>query len=332
MKKIMYSILVFILLSYNFSCKTGAPESDTRIPVIIDTDANNELDDQHALAYAFANPDVFNILGITVNNTQNGDGIEGHFQEALRIAKLFEVESVYPIKKGASAEFEEIRPDIDNKNFDGSEAVNFIIEKAHDNREGKLLLIPIGKLTNIALAIEKDPGIIDKIKVVWLGSNYPDPGEYNLENDPGSVNPVIQSGVEFEMVLVAYGRDDGTAAVTVPISEIEEKMPGLGPEIEEAIEGRNGGTFTNFGDYAVNLWQNIDKYGEMQVRSLFDLAAIAVIKNPDWSKTEKIKAPVLEDGSWYEKPETDKYILLHKYFEKEGILTDFYKSLENLKN
>jgi purine nucleosidase len=315
-----------------FSCTNEKPSSnDKQIPILIDTDANNELDDQHALAYAFANPDVFKIVGITVNNTINGEGIEGHYEEALRIARLFKVENLYPIKKGAVAGFKDIEPNLDEPLFDGAEAVNFIIEKAHEKRNEKLVLVPIGKLTNIALALEKDPSIVEKVKVVWLGSNYPDPGEYNLVNDPGSVNPVIQSGVEFEMVLVAYGRDDGTAAVTVPISEIEEKMPGLGPEIEEAIEGRNGGTFINFGDYAINLWQNIDKYGEMQVRSLFDLAAIAIIKNPDWSKAELIKAPVLENGNWIDNPESDKEIVLHRYFDKEEILSDFYKSIEFVK-
>ena len=53
----------------------------------------------------------------------------------------------------------------------------------------------MGKLTNITLAIKKDPSIIDRVRIVWLGSNYPDPGEYNLVNDTTAINPLLESGV-----------------------------------------------------------------------------------------------------------------------------------------
>lgn len=328
--KIKFLLLFPVLLAAcnQTGIKENYEEADTRIPVIIDSDANNELDDQHALAYAFSNTDVFRIEGITVNNTLIGEGIEGHYREANRIARLFECDSVYPILKGAVGKYEEIVDKVGNPGFDGEEAVDFIIKKANEQREGKLILIPIGKLTNIALALKKDPGIIDKVKVVWLGSNYPDPGEYNLENDPGSVNPVIRSGVEFEMVLVAYGREDGTAAVYVPIKEIENRMPGLGPEVSTPVDGRNGGKFRNFGDYAVNLWKNMELYGELQSRSLFDLAAVAIVKNPDWCQSDTLSAPLLVDDKWISGMLPEQKIIIHRNFNRKAILDDFYKSLE----
>jgi len=39
---------------------------------ILDTDANNELDDQHAIAYLIFNDDLFDIRGITTNRTWGG--------------------------------------------------------------------------------------------------------------------------------------------------------------------------------------------------------------------------------------------------------------------
>ena len=45
------------------------PVSDERIRVIFDTDANNELDDQHALAYLLFSGNAFAVEGITVNST-----------------------------------------------------------------------------------------------------------------------------------------------------------------------------------------------------------------------------------------------------------------------
>ena len=326
MRKLCFPLLV-LLISCNNTAVTEKLVEDVRIPIIIDTDANNELDDQHALAYAFCNADIFNIVGITVNNTRAGDGIEGHYQEALRVAKLCRADSVIPIFKGAEANYGEIKDKLNEVEYDGKDAVDFIIQEAHEYREGKLLLIPIGKLTNIALAISKDPSIIDKVKVIWLGSNYPDPGEYNLENDTSAVNPVLRSGVEFEMVLVAYGRMDGTAALSVPIAEIEERMPGLGPKITMPVEGRNGGLFHNFGDYAINLWQNMDLYGELEERALYDLAALAIVKNPDWSTSEWIESPVLKNALWELDSSQNHRIKLHRNFNKEAILEDFYTSL-----
>ena len=38
----------------------------------LDTDANNELDDQHAIAYLLANENYFDVEGMTVNTTTDG--------------------------------------------------------------------------------------------------------------------------------------------------------------------------------------------------------------------------------------------------------------------
>jgi purine nucleosidase len=48
-------------------------------------------------------------------------------------------------------------------------------------RGQKLILLPVGKLTNIALALLKEPAIAAHVRIVWLGSNYPRPGEHNQD-------------------------------------------------------------------------------------------------------------------------------------------------------
>jgi hypothetical protein len=97
---LFYCISLLIFISCNSSQKKH--KSKDKIKILIDTDANNELDDQHALAYAFLNDDIFDIVGITVNNTYNGEGIQGHYDEALRVIKLFNLENTMPLKKGAT--------------------------------------------------------------------------------------------------------------------------------------------------------------------------------------------------------------------------------------
>ena len=51
MKKI---IVLLGVLAFLISCQNTKQQDQTnKIKILIDTDANNELDDQHALAYAF---------------------------------------------------------------------------------------------------------------------------------------------------------------------------------------------------------------------------------------------------------------------------------------
>ena len=85
--------------------------------------------------------------------------------------------------------------------------------------EEKLIIIAVGKLTNVALALEKEPSISKNIRLVWLGANYPEPGEYNLDNDIPSMNYLLESDIPFEMVTVRYGKPSGTDAVRVLESE-----------------------------------------------------------------------------------------------------------------
>jgi purine nucleosidase len=318
-KWISFSLLLLII-----SC--SAPETE-KIPIIVDTDANNELDDQHALAYLFFNTDIFDIKGITTNATYNGGAIEKHYNEARRVMQLCGVWEKYPLYAGANKDFDEIAPDIDSTKFDGYKAVEFIIKMALDNKNGKLVLVPIGKLTNIALAIKKEPRIKEKVRIVWLGSNYPAPGEYNLENDISAANYILNQDVEFEMVTVRYGEATGSDAVRITPNEISRKLKGKGPRVEPVV-GRHGGQFETFGDYSINLFSKIDFYGDPPSRALFDLVAVAIIKNPKWGEIKSIPAPYLVNSSWYERPDNKRNVIIWENFDKKSILSDFYKSIE----
>lgn len=321
-------IYLLIITGCVLTMCTTAETPDNKIRVLFDTDANNELDDQHAIAYLLMSGDVFDVVGLTVNRTRNGGDVENHQREAERVVKLCGLEERIDVIKGANGNFAEIFPTLTKDDFDGYEAVNLIIEKAHEQADEKLLLLPVGKLTNIALALAKDPNIIPLVKIVWLGSNYPDQGEYNQNNDQGALNYILNTNVDFEIALVRGGKPSGTWAVTASLEEIKQRMPGLGP-VSEPVTGRHGGEFTNFGDYSVNLFEHIDHYGENQTRSLFDMAAVAIVKNPVWAETDTIPAPILVDSEWQDRPDNERKIVLWENFDKEAIMTDFYDTMEN---
>jgi len=299
------------------------------IRVLLDTDANNEIDDQHAIAYLLLSGDAFIIEGLTVNRTDNGGDIEDQAREAERIVSLCALHPQLSVTRGASGSFEEIAPDLSGPAFDGSDAVNLIIQRAHAVDGQKLVLLAIGKLTNIALALKKDPDITGRVKVVWLGSNYPKPGEYNQDNDEAALNYVLESEVEFEIALVRYGEPSGTDAVRVTLQNVRENLAGKGPPAAAPVTGRNGGNFSHFGDYSINLLEHVALYGEPPSRALFDMAAVAIVKNPAWADARSIAAPILENGTWRDRPDNPRTIVLRENFNRRAILEDFYATIND---
>jgi len=318
------STLLYLLLLTSGGCffyNSGAPE---KIPVIFDTDTNNELDDQHALAYLLLNQERFQVEGITVNATRGGGNVDMHYQEAKRVMDLCNAKNI-PLLKGANGSFAGIDPG--DSAYDGKEAVDFILEKARNARQ-ELVLLAVGKLTNVALAVAKDLSAFKKVRVVWLGSNYPEPGEYNQDNDSVAMNYLLNHDVNFEMVTVRFGKASGTAAVRIPKEHIDRDMPGIGPKADKPVTGRHGGSFQCFGDYSVDLFSHIDLNGDPPSRALFDLAAVAIVKEPGWATSREHPAPVFNEGTWVERPMNEHSIVVWENFDRDGIIGDLFATLK----
>ncbi len=291
--------------------------------VILDTDANNELDDQHAIAYMLFNSDVFDINGITINETYAGGELQRHVEEANRTVNLCNWKGKVPVIPGASGDYHEIVETLNQPEFDGHEAVNFIIEKARESSDTKLVLIPIGKLTNIALALTKAPDIAPNVKVVWLGSNWPEQGEYNLVNDTTAISPLLENpNLELEILTVRYTKSTGTTAVSVSVEEIRKTMAGLGPKVDP-IPGRHGGSFNCFGDYSIELFV---KYGD-EIRPLFDVCTLAILKNPSWADKVLAKGVSFDGKNWGEDGDVSRTITFWENFDREAIIDDFYSTM-----
>ncbi|MBP2078612.1 nucleoside hydrolase [Oceanobacillus polygoni] len=85
-------------------------------------------------------------------------------------------------------------------------AVDFLIETVHNN-PGEVYLLAIAPLTNIAMAIKKDPTIVPKIPHLYimggtnnaLGNITPS-AEYNFFVDPEAAKIVLHSGIPMTMV------------------------------------------------------------------------------------------------------------------------------------
>jgi purine nucleosidase len=306
-----------------------AQSAKPRTPVLLDTDANNELDDQHAIAYMLFSGDAFDVEGISVNRTRGGGDVEMQAKEAERVVQLAGLAKVFPVYRGANGSFAEIAPHVREQGFDGHAAVEMILAQSRKPRARKLVLVPVGKLTNIALALKKDPSLANRVRVVWLGSNYPDPGEYNQENDESALQFILDSTrVPFEIAVVRYGKPSGTDHVRVTRDEIHARMPGKGPHARTPVEGRNGGRFQSFGDYSVDLFDHIQMNGTPPSRALYDMAAVAIVKNPAWAHPRRIGAPQLVSSKWVERPKNARTITVWEDFDRDAILADFYATMD----
>lgn len=339
-KNIINFFLLFLLIGGLLSACSGNVNNQALTSphkhVIFDTDANNEVDDQYALAYLLFSGDHFKVEGVTVNATSGPAGggvyshVSDHYEEAKRIMQLCDVYEKIPLFSGAQAPFNEIRGTVDSVDFDGHQAVNFIIDQAMQERDQKLFLLAVGKLTNIALALHKEPGIAEKIHVYWLGSNYPEPGEHNMNWDIPAMNYLLDQNVPFDMLMVRYGKASGTSAIKVAKTEVMRRLPGKGPHVDEPVEGRHGKTFHNFGDYAVELYSKYESHmwGDPLGRALFDIGIVSILKNPEWAESYQHPAPEFQNGEWVERPENPRKITIWEWFDIYAIPADFFQTMD----
>lgn len=82
--------------------------------------------------------------------------------------QLYNLKDSLPLRNGAEGDFKEFSKDFNPDDYDGKDGVDFILEKT---KNASTIIVAIGKLTNIALALKKDPYFAEHTKIVWLGSN-----------------------------------------------------------------------------------------------------------------------------------------------------------------
>jgi len=145
------------------------------------------------------------------------------------------------------------------------------------------------------------------------------------------MNYLLNSPIDFEMVTVRYGKPSGTDAVKITKEEASTLLPGLGPRISTPVTGRHGGEFYCFGDYAANLFEHIDYHGDPPSRALFDMAAVAIVKNPGWAQVREHPAPLFTSGAWIERADNTHKIKIWENFNKDAIIKDFFDSFRETK-
>lgn len=188
--------------------------------IIFDTDPGT--DDALAMMLAFNSPEL-DVRAITVvpGNVVARQGLDN----ALRMVSLANRCDV-PVAAGAqqplfqkliTAEFWHGKNGLANVELPPSKcqvdsrfAPDLIIQMVHAAPR-EITLVPVGPLTNIALAVLKDPSIVPLVKEVVLmggsisGGNVNAAAEANIHNDPEAAQIVFQAGWQLTMVGLDVG-------------------------------------------------------------------------------------------------------------------------------
>jgi len=187
--------------------------------IILDTDVGLDVDDAYAISLAARSPDL-SLEGVT---TVYGD-TQLRARVAVKLLKLAGGGNVpvlagkgEPITKDRQAlmlgfEGEGILTPEDRKVRVSGGAVDFITSKALAS-ERNLTIVAIGALTNVAKAIEREPGITDCVEELFVmggvinppeieGKKVPFEYEYNFNCDPEATRIVFESGVPITLVPV----------------------------------------------------------------------------------------------------------------------------------
>ncbi|KFB08372.1 nucleoside hydrolase [Nitratireductor basaltis] len=235
-------------------------------PIIIDTDPGQ--DDAVAIMLALASSEL-EVLGITA--------VAGNVPLALtevNARKVCELAGRTDVKVYSGASRPLIRDLVTAEHvhgktgLDGPElpepqmklqeqhAVDFIVETLMEREPGTVTLCPLGPLTNIALALNREPKIASRIKQIVLmgggffeGGNITPTAEFNIYVDPHAADVVLRSGVPIVMMpldvthkaLTTRKRVDAIRNLGTRVGEATAEMLVFYERFDEEKYGSDGG-------------------------------------------------------------------------------------------
>ena len=259
--------------------------------IILDCDPGH--DDAVAIILAGGDPGI-ELLGITtVGGNQTLEKVTRNALSVERVARLTHV----PVYAGCDRPLVremEVAGDIHgDSGLDGVElpepitrigdqhAVDFIIDTVMSHDPATVTLVPTGPLTNIALAVRKEPRIAERVQeVVLMGGgyhvgNWSAVAEFNIKADPEAAHIVFNEPWPLTMV----GLDLTHQALAT--AEVEAQIRALDTEASEFVLGLFG-----FFRQAYKENQGFDD------PPVHDACAVAYLIDPEVVTTRKVPLDV----------------------------------------
>ena len=271
------------------SSSASVVEDKGPIPVVLDTYPG--IDDSFAMALA-ASSDKLDLKAVTAVQgnvplaltSKNSLALAGYLGLACPVAKGAET----PLKKkaataenyhGASGLGNAKLPD-PTASLDARPAWDVIYDCAKEN-SGRLVIVAVGPLTNIATTIQKHPDIKKMVKkiVIMGGSatagNATEYAEFNIYNDPDAAKIVFDSGIPMAMMGL-----DGTNDADYTVSELLDMYTDKSAVYD---------LFKGITDY-------LYKSGRSRM-TLYDFVAVSWLIDPSVEATYQAEVAVTTDGA-----------------------------------
>ncbi|MGC6484314.1 MAG: nucleoside hydrolase [Candidatus Puniceispirillales bacterium] len=218
--------------------------------IIIDTDPG--IDDAMAIHQAFADPRL-NVLGLTTIFGNVATPMAT--RNALRLAEM----ASYPaaVASGAAAPlvrepappadfvhgaegFGTVPPAEPEGRADGRSAAVFMAETAAAS-PGEVIICAVGPLTNLALALDHDPGFARNVKsvvvmggsIAWHG-NVSACAEANIWGDPDAADAVFAA--DWDITMVGLDVTEKSRCTPEDFAAIAAASPAIGGFLNEAVD------------------------------------------------------------------------------------------------
>lgn len=264
--------------------------------LILDVDTG--IDDALAIAYALASPEL-ELIGVTC--TYGNVDVAQAVRNSLDILELFGRTDV-PVYAGPQREgFEvmEISQFIHGGNGIGEtelydaaraaerlSAVDFMVQSAHRFGD-ELVIVPVGPLTTVAAAVEKDEHFAALAHIVCMGGALTVPGnvtpcaEANINQDPEAADLVFRQCEDVTMV----GLD---VTLQTLLTTVETKQ-------WRALKTAGGDFLADATDYYIKAYETTSPH--LGGCGLHDPLAVAVAADPSLVETLPINLKVDTEGA-----------------------------------
>ncbi|KAE8764929.1 nucleoside hydrolase [Georgenia thermotolerans] len=232
--------------------------------IILDCDPGH--DDAIAMLLAHGSPEIDLLAVTTVGGNQTLAKVTRNALAVATVAGMVDV----PIAAGCDRPLvraQEVAPDVHGESgMDGPElpeptvsldprhAVDLIIDIVMREEPGTVTLVPVGPLTNIAMAARKEPRIVERVKeVVLMGGgyhvgNWSPVAEFNILVDPEAAHIVFSAGWELTMVGLdlthqALATDEVAARIQALDTPVSDFVLGLFDFFRAAYKDAQGFDF-----------------------------------------------------------------------------------------
>ena len=328
-----------------------------RIRLVIDSDAKNEIDDQFAIAWALRSTDRFDVEAVYAvpfshnvfdRNLKRPEsdvqelpdvGMEQSYQEICKLYRLLGLDPEGRVFRGATRYIPEDRSPVD------SEAVQDLIRRGMSSDE-PLYVAAIGAATNVASALMMEPRLVDHLVVVWLGGQPPyftHGSEFNMAQDIRAAQHLFNCGVPMIWVpcmgvasLLSFSDDEarckllGKSAIGSYLTEIIlGQFTGLKKALDRAAKHRTV-QLKGREDQPESYFAQFETKHVAWSRTVWDVSTIAYLKNPGWTQSMLIPAPVLNDDCTYGAVDPKRHsIRVVTYCQRDLIFGDLVACLNH---